>query len=560
VSPGGDGQLVRIGTRGSALAMAQARLAKAALEAVGIRCQLVEIVTEGDVRSPDTPWGEGAFVGAIEAALLEGRIDVAVHSAKDMPTAADAGLEVAAYLQRADPRDALVVGRGLPAASLRDLPAGSIVGTDSPRRAGFLRANRPDIEVRPLHGNVDTRLRRLDSGEVGALILAVAGLTRIGREDRISERFAPDVLPPAAGQGAIALQIRSGDRPLADSLTTIDDPATRVCVEAERTFLSATGGGCRAPVGALAMLDGDRLELIGGFATLDGSVTEIERSVSDRVQAEAAARQLAARLVSRRSQRAGRATVLVTRPAHQGARLLARLAEHGLQGLAVPAIEIRPPDDVGPLEQALRNLGGYTWAVATSANGARAAVDAARHARIDIAQGRWAAVGRHTAEVLRAAGVADVWQPSSASAAALGDELPIGQRTSVLLIRGALAEEELPRQLEERGAEVRAVIAYRTVEAPDGSRGALQAAFAEGSPRALILASPSAVRGLLALAGQQLSAELRGLPALCVGPTTAAAAREHGFADVRQAVEQDASVLAEMAAELVSRDTVVVKQ
>jgi hydroxymethylbilane synthase len=544
---------VRLGTRGSALALAQATLARHALDAQGVACELVEIVTHGDVRAPDTAWGEGAFVGAIEAALLDGRVDVAVHSAKDMPTDEDYRLQVAAYLERADPLDALVTRADTPWASLADLPDGAVIGTDSPRRAGFLRARRPDIQVRPLHGNVDTRLRRLDAGEADALVLAVAGLTRLNREERIDERFAADALPPAPGQGAIALQVRADDDQLIGLLAAVDDRPTRLAVEVERAFLAATGGGCRAPVGALASVAGDEVEILAGYATLDGGSVAIERSRSNTREALTSARELATRLVTRRAVAAERGRVLVTRPGEQAMGLLSRLAEHGLRGLLVPAIEIRPVPDLRPLELELRHLAGYSWVVLTSANGARVALDAARRIGIDPASGRWAAVGRSTAEVLLEAGAAIAWRPSSANARSLADELPIGERTSVLLVRGALGDDELPRRLEERQAEVRSVIAYQTVEAPETSRPLLEAAFAEGPPQAVLFASPSAVRGLLALGGEDLADDLRRLPAVCVGPTTATAAREHGFSDVCQASDQDASALADLAAEIVNR-------
>src|SRR5687768_12000175 len=179
---------VRIATRGSALALAQARLVADALAGEGVVAEMVLVETEGDRRAPDTAWGEGAFVKAIELALIEQRADIAVHSAKDLPTDEEPNLRIAAYLPRQDPGDALVVRDGAVRATIDSLPAGSVVGTDSPRRTGFLRARRPDLDVRPLHGNVDTRLRRLDDGEVDALVLAVAGLLRLGREERISQR------------------------------------------------------------------------------------------------------------------------------------------------------------------------------------------------------------------------------------------------------------------------------------------------------------------------------------------------------------------------------------
>ncbi len=262
---------IRIGTRGSALARVQAQLVASRLAARGQAHEVVVIETAGDRRAPDTAWGEGAFVAAIEQALLDGRVDAAVHSAKDVPTAEDPRLAIAAYLQRADPRDALVVAPGSTARSLHTLPAGRRVGTDSPRRAAFVRAERSDLDVRPLHGNVDTRLRRLDDGEADALVLAVAGLERLGLEDRITERLAPDVVPPAPGQGAIAVQVRAGDGACGTALAALDDRATRIAIETERAFLRASGGGCRAPIGALASVDGEVFRLLGGFARDDGA-------------------------------------------------------------------------------------------------------------------------------------------------------------------------------------------------------------------------------------------------------------------------------------------------
>lgn len=255
---------LRLGTRGSALALAQATAVRAALAAHGARVEIEVVRTDGDERGSDTPWGEGAFVGALEAALLEGRVDVAVHSAKDMPTAQDPGLLIGAYLPREDPRDALVCrSRGV---ALATLPPGARVGTDSPRRMAFLLASRPGLVVRPLHGNVDTRLRRLDAGEADALVLAVAGLSRLGRSDRIDEILDPATVPPAPGQGAIAIQVRTADAEARALVGRLDDPDTRAAVETERAFLDASGGGCRAPIGALARVEGDVLTLRAGVA------------------------------------------------------------------------------------------------------------------------------------------------------------------------------------------------------------------------------------------------------------------------------------------------------
>jgi len=290
---------IRIGSRGSTLALAQARLVVDALEREGRPTRLVIVETDGDRRAPDTAWGEGAFVAAIERALLDGRVDVAVHSAKDVPTDQDPRLRIVAYLPRADPRDALVVRTGATNRLLADLPPGTRVGTDSPRRTGFLLAVRPDLIVHPLHGNVDTRLRRLDGGETDALVLACAGLDRLGLGGRIVERIEPAIVPPAPGQGAIAVQIRRDDAATLTAVAATDDHATREAVEAERAFLGASGGGCRAPIGALATIRGEEIELLGGWVDADGSRRVMSERRGPLESAERLAQELAAELDAR---------------------------------------------------------------------------------------------------------------------------------------------------------------------------------------------------------------------------------------------------------------------
>lgn len=273
---------LRLGTRGSLLARTQSGLVAEALAALGVEVELVEIVTTGDRRPADTTWGEGWFVTSLRDALLGGEIDLAVHSAKDVPIEEVAGLVIAAMPERADPRDALVLHPGAAAAGesgdpLAALARGATVGTDSPRRAGFLRAARPDLRVIPLHGNVDTRLARLDRGDADALVLAVAGLARLGRSERISAILPPMLVTPAPGQGALAIEIRADDVRLAEVAASLDHPATHRAVLAERRVLDTTGGGCRAPVGALARVDGTRLELLAAAVEPDGARS---RSVS----------------------------------------------------------------------------------------------------------------------------------------------------------------------------------------------------------------------------------------------------------------------------------------
>ena len=276
------------------LALAQSELVARRLRTAGHDVELVRIVTEGDVRPVDTTPGDGMFVTALVSALKRHEIDIAVHSAKDVPLEEDPEVVTAAYPERGDARDALVTRSG--DASLASLPTNASVGTDSPRRAGFLRAARRDLRVLPLHGNVDTRLRRLDEGEVDALVIAAAGLDRLGREKHIDERIDVRVVPPAPGQGALAVQAIRADGHLLDALAAIDRAEIRLAVEAERKVLAATGGTCRAPVGALASVDEEGFLMLVGGVNSDGSDLVMEEIRGRREDANDLAREAGRRL------------------------------------------------------------------------------------------------------------------------------------------------------------------------------------------------------------------------------------------------------------------------
>jgi hydroxymethylbilane synthase len=264
---------------------------------------LVTVVTEGDRRPAGCAPGVGVFVTALEEALAAGRVDLAVHSAKDVPLEERESLVVAAHPgPRADPRDVLVAAAG--GMTLATLPRGSVFGTDSPRRAGLVLAERPDLLHRPLHGNVDTRLRKLAAGEVDALILAAAGLDRLDLADRIDERLEPERIAPAPGQGALAVQCRVDDPVTRAVVSELDDPELRLCVLTERAVLEATGGSCRAPVGALARVRDGRLHLLAAAAAPDGSerchvcLEADPVECAGRALAEAAGAELQRRVVS----------------------------------------------------------------------------------------------------------------------------------------------------------------------------------------------------------------------------------------------------------------------
>lgn len=269
-----DPTTLRLATRGSRLALVQAAAVIALLRSrhPGLSIELVAVSTRGD-RQQDVPLAElrspdGVFTRGIEEELLAGQADLAVHSLKDVPTFRDRALTLAAFPPRGEVRDALVAPRF---GSLERLPLGAAVGTSSPRRTAQLLACRPDLRVVPIRGNVDTRLRKLEAGEVDALLLAGAGLERLGLADRASELLPVERFTPAVGQGTLAVQCRAEDGSTRALLQTIDDAPTRAAAAAERAFLRAVGGGCRVPVGGLGVAEQGGLTLRGFIAAPNGS-------------------------------------------------------------------------------------------------------------------------------------------------------------------------------------------------------------------------------------------------------------------------------------------------
>jgi hydroxymethylbilane synthase len=279
VTAGSTGAPWRIGTRGSLLALTQSGTVRDALIAAGHEAELVVIRTAGDKNASDPVQqiGVGVFTSALRDELAAGSIDIAVHSYKDLPTAPDPRFTIAAIPTREDPRDALVARDGL---VLGELPAGSRIGTSAPRRAAQLRALGLGLEIVPLRGNLDTRLRKVSDGELDAVVVARAGLARIERLDVVTEALEPVQLLPAPAQGALAVECRTDDTALVEVLTGLDDAATRAAVVAERALLAELEAGCTAPIGALAEVveslddDGrivDELSLRGCAAAVDGS-------------------------------------------------------------------------------------------------------------------------------------------------------------------------------------------------------------------------------------------------------------------------------------------------
>ncbi|WP_084780858.1 hydroxymethylbilane synthase [Planobispora rosea] len=285
-----------MGTRRSLMATTQSGLVAARFtELTGRAVETVGVTTYGDVTKANLTQlgGTGVFVSALRDKLIEGEIDFAVHSLKDLPTTPDPRIVIAAIPPRDDPRDALVAG-----VKLADLPSGARIGTGSPRRIAQLRMLRPDIECVPIRGNGETRIGKVTSGELHGVVLAAAGLGRLGREAEIAQIFEVEEMLPAPGQGALAVEVRSDRADLVELLGVLDDPVTRVAVAAERAVLNALEAGCAAPVGAFAAVDGQDLNLTAAVVAIDGGNAVRKSTAGTSSAAVDLGRDLAARMIA----------------------------------------------------------------------------------------------------------------------------------------------------------------------------------------------------------------------------------------------------------------------
>ena len=526
----------------------------------GLVCVVRSMTTQGDrTQAQGLPLpaigGKGLFTQELEEALRSGEIDLAVHSLKDLPVDDAPGLVIGAITRRADVRDALVARNGW---TLATLPPGAVVGTSSTRRAAQLLAARPDLALRSIRGNVETRIRKVRDGDYDATVLAAAGLTRLGLADVVTEWLPLAVMLPAPGQGALAVQCRGDDEALLQLLAAIDDPDTRTAVIAERSFLHKLGGGCAAPVAAYARPLEDKpahLRLTGLVAAPDGrAIIRVEGDgdlaagghvLGARLAAQALAQGAADLLREARTPTAAMTAplrgkrVVITRTGEQAADWAARLAQLGAEPLVMPAIRIAPLPDLGRLDDALAELAAYDWLVLTSAN---AVAVVAERLRLlgepqELLRGvAIAAIGPATADAVRKLGVAPAFVPEEHGAEALAATLPAVADRRILLPQAAAARPTLAEQLAARGAAVEAIPIYDTepVALDEASLGEL----ARGVD-AVVFTSGSTVRSFVASAREHEDAarQVAAAAVVCIGPATAEAAQAAGLCVVAVATE-----------------------
>ncbi len=558
--------LLRLGTRGSDLAVAQSQAVADALRRAwpDLEVRLEVIRTTGDRiqdRALSSFGGKGIFTRELEEALLEGRIDLAVHSLKDLPGTLPEGLTLANPPRREDPRDCLV---GPP---LSELPPGARVGTGSPRRRAQLLSLRGDLRCLEIRGNLPTRIGKWKAGDYDALVLAQAGLNRLGLErlgltpDQVHP-LEPEECLPAAGQGLLGLEFREDDEITRIRLQALADPESISAARAERAFLEELQGGCQAPVAALARPDAQGVCLEALVAAPSGQPVLRRRDWAAPEEAEALGRRVARELLDSGARRwlpgvasperrplEGR-RIVVTRAAEQAEELAERLAAQGAVPLLVPTIRLEDPEDPAPLDLALAELDRYDWLVLTSPNAPprlRARLQTG-HAEL---RARVACIGPSTARAVETClGLKTDLLPREYVAEGLLEAFrahPLEGRR-ILLARAAEARDVLPRVLRERGARVDVVPLYRTVALQDLPSGTRQELL-EGVDLVTVTAS-SVVRAFHQLTEGLL--DPRKIPLAALGPITAQTARELGYERVGVAPEATLEALVQTVAEMLA--------
>lgn len=570
---------LRIGTRGSALALWQANHLRDQLgKRAGVKSELVILKTSGDKfagKSIEQLGVVGVFTKELEEALGAGRIDLAIHSMKDVPTEFSGAYEVAAIFEREDPRDALVT-RG--ARSLADLRPGARIGTGSLRRASQLRAFRSDFQVIEMRGNVDTRLRKLEAGECDAIVLALAGLTRLGFAGRIAEILAPEVMLSAVGQGALGVEFLKARAGMFAFLETLADRKTVLAVVAERAFQARMQGGCRVPLGAWARFEGDDLVLDACVLAVDGSRSiRRRRKIAGNITAERAAalgRELGEEIAAAGGARllrlarevavpsddtedvpelAGKKIVITRAPEHS-TELTEKLEQMGADVVPLPMVHFVAPKDTSTLDAAIRKIQEFDWILFTSQVAVRFYAARCRELGIQPApqgseapkRSQVAVVGRATANAAQNEGIRVDYIAETERGEGLARELASSVRgMTVFLPHSNLGGEPLARALREAGAIVTSAETYATVP-PETVNPETLERIRNGQVDVIVFASPSAFRNFAARFDKQelMNLSRRALFA-AIGPTTRKAMEEQGIEVAIEAAGPSSGAMAE---------------
>jgi hydroxymethylbilane synthase len=553
-------QELRIGTRGSQLALHQANWVKEKLAQAypNLKVSLIRIKTAGD-KIQDAPLakigGKGLFVKEIEEALIQRRIDLAVHSIKDVPTELPKGLHLSAITRREDPRDVLISRNGI---ALKALPQKARIGTSSLRRQAQLLHFRDDLDLIPLRGNLDTRLKKLKTLNLDGIILAYAGVKRLGLEEKITEIIPTDISLPAIGQGALGIETRMDDEEVEEKIRFLNDPTSAIAVSAERAFLRRLGGGCQVPIAAFGQISGSTLRLDGMVGTIDGKRLIRHHMEEPIEEAEKLGIELADILLNKGAkeilkeiyQKSGSTIpvlfpprgegglrgkrILITRARSQSSEFATRLRKFGAEVIEFPTIEILPPSRWEGLDRAIHELKSYDWVIFTSANGVHFFWQRLKAKRKNLSlfsSLKVAAIGPATAKKLKEKGIQVAYTPKEFVAEGMLKEFEKvelkGKR--ILLARAKKARDILPKGLRKMGAKVDVVEAYRTVK-PKGGVKRLKEILVKKKIDAITFTSSSTVNHFVELLKKEdFKKLLKDMAIACIGPVTTKTAKGWGM-------------------------------
>src|SRR5258708_308685 len=503
-----------IGTRGSQLALIQTDIVKKLLHTCipDVQIDIQVIHTKGDKDMHPVPLdtiGKGWFTKEIDKALLEGSIDIAIHSLKDLPEILPEGLIIAAIPEREDAREALVTRDNVPFVRLKK---GAIIGTDSNRRKVQVLHKRPDLVVKSVRGNVNRRLEKLDNGDYDGLFLAVAGLKRLGLENRITEYFSVADIIPSPGQGALAVVIKKNNISLFSLVTQLNHQQAVTATSAERVFSKKIGGGCKMPVGVYAECFGNTITLHGVLGSLDGEHL-IRDSIQGNIHASVTLAQTLATRLLKASKQWSR-YIVITRPLAESERIKKQLEDVGLQVFLYPSIAIQRKPLTEETKKYLEDIVSFDWILFTSRNGVRFFMEELAELGVDTAILRTkqiAAVGPKTAEEVKKYQLPVHFIPSEFTTRNLANELQKVEGKKILLPRSNIASASLIKQLQKRGAIVMNVPIYNTgfVIKPNKT---FEALLESKKILCITFTSPSTVEGFLKNIGAKVREKVLSLP------------------------------------------------
>lgn len=527
-----------LGARGSKLSLAQTQIVKNKLLAVNsqLEIEVTIITTKGDKNLAPIPLdtvGKGWFTKELDKELLRGTIDIAVHSLKDLPESLPKGLCIAGIPEREDPSDVLVSTNNV---LLKNVKPGAVIGTDSIRRKVQILHKRPDVIVKSLRGNVDSRLKKLETGEYDAIMLAAAGLKRLDLDSKITERFAETDIIPSPGQGALAIVVKEDNETIRELLTKLNDKDTIIGTTAERAFSKQLDGGCKTPTGAYAKIDKNTVTIYGMIGTMDGKHIIKESIEGPTSQAKQLGIMLAKNMFEKSKQYLlEKKYIVITRPEPENTILEKKLQQYGASIYNFPTIQITE-NNID--KQILTEIHSFDWIVFTSSKGVEAFMHNADQSLITILKNKKiAVVGPKTAEKLTSYNLKANFMPTKYTTHDLAKELTEIAGKQLLLARSNIASKELVTDLKKKKAIVTDIPMYTTesITTPDK---AFEKMIKNDTVNCLTFTSPSTVIGFFDRIGNaEIKQKVLAIPVISVGPVTTKTAKEYGFTHIYTADE-----------------------